>query len=122
MYWTVARTFWVVFMTVPLTVARPSHSGFVRSQFPRPGLAPLYTQLLRVWADVRQGSTFPPDGEVLLVLPSAVLQRPELDEREVAGLVRGWWDARRVPALLPAVEAVRLLAGQLADPSAAQGL
>ena len=92
-------------------------------EFPRSPLCKLYMQLLRLWVEVRRGSTFPPDGQVLLVLALAVLQSPERQDAEVGALVREWWDARRVPALLPyALEAVELLVDQCADQSMALGL
>jgi hypothetical protein len=92
-------------------------------QFPRPGLVSLYTQLLQLWAEMRVGSTSGPDGQVVLMLASAILQAPERDEREVSRLVRDWWQARRVPALQPfLLEAVELLGDQLADREVAQGL
>jgi len=92
-------------------------------RFPRPHLTQLYMQLFRLWADVRRGSTFPPDGHVLLVLASAILERSGTGQREVADTLREWWEARKVRALVPyALEAIDLVIEQTSEAGTAQNL
>jgi hypothetical protein len=79
-------------------------------QFPRPVLAPLYLQLVRLWGEHRRGSAYPPDGQLLLVLATAILQHAASAEDEIAQLLVEWWQARPIrlalPFLLEAVEVI----------------
>lgn len=75
---------------------------FVReSRFPRSELADIYLGLLRLWGSLKRGTAFPPDMQLLLELEEATLQFGKCHESEVIDLIRGWWDARPVKALLP---------------------
>jgi hypothetical protein len=69
--------------------------------FPRRSLLPLYEELLRTWAEQRAESAFVPDGQLLLVLASEVLQHSSGAENEVVETLRRWWEVRRVRARLP---------------------
>lgn len=69
--------------------------------FPRADLADVYLGLFRLWGSLKRGSVFPPDSQVLLELGDAALQFGRCDEPEVTGLLRAWWEARPVKALLP---------------------
>jgi hypothetical protein len=69
--------------------------------FPRDHLAEVYVGLFRLWGGLKVGSVYPPDSQVLLELADAALQFGRCDELEVIGLLRGWWEARPVKALLP---------------------
>jgi hypothetical protein len=71
------------------------------SGFPRRTLLPLYEELLRTWAEQRAESAFVPDGQLLLVLASEVLQHSAGAEAEVVETLRRWWEVRRVRARLP---------------------
>jgi hypothetical protein len=69
--------------------------------FPRSDLADVYLGLFRLWGSVKRGSVYSPDSQVLLELAEATLQFGRCDEAEVIGLLRAWWEARPVKALLP---------------------
>ncbi len=69
--------------------------------FPRADLADVYLGLFRLWGSLKRGSVYPPDCQVLLELGEAGLQFGRSDETEVIGLLRAWWEARPVKALLP---------------------
>jgi hypothetical protein len=69
--------------------------------FPRADLADFYLGLFRLWGSLKRGSVYPPDSQVLLELGEAALQFGRCDEAEVVSLLRAWWDARPVKALLP---------------------
>jgi hypothetical protein len=80
------------------------------SGFPRRSLLPLYEELLRTWAGQRAESAFVPDGQLLLVLASEVLQHSAGAEDEVVETLRRWWAVRRVRVRLPfLLEALDLL-------------
>lgn len=91
--------------------------------FPRSSFTALYLHLLRLWSLRKSGSTYTPDGHVLLVLAAAVLQRSDAEQQEIAAILRDWWEVRRVRALLPFVlEVVELLAELTSQHEVAQGL
>jgi hypothetical protein len=69
--------------------------------FPRSDLADVYLALFRLWGSLKRGSVYPPDSQVLLELGEASLQFGRCDEKEVIVLLRAWWEARPVKALLP---------------------
>jgi hypothetical protein len=112
------------------TAAWPAHSSnllrvglsdcfreYVREiGFPRVVLAPVYENFFRLWATVRKGSSFPPDGQILLELASAVLSQGPESEREIVQLIEEWWQKRPVAALLPFVyEALEFLLAESSD-------
>src|SRR5262249_41001366 len=75
---------------------------FVREPgFPRSELADLYLSLFRLWGSLKSGTAFPPDLQILLELGEASLQFGKCEEAEVMTLLRAWWNARPVKALLP---------------------
>lgn len=69
--------------------------------FPRSDLADVYLGLFRLWGSLKRGSVYPPDSQVLLELAEARMQFGRCDEAEVIGLLRAWWEARPIKALLP---------------------
>lgn len=88
---------WVANVALPAFV-----EDFVSDpQFPRSELSSLYLQLLRLWAEHKHGSAYAPDGQLLLVLATAVLQHLVGSEGEVAAFLVGWWRARPIRAALP---------------------
>ena len=93
------------------------------SGFPRRSLLPLYEELLRTWAEQRSESAFVPDGQLLLVLASEVLQHSSGSEDEVVETLRRWWEVRRVRARLPfLLESLDLLTEYTAARDAAESL
>jgi hypothetical protein len=92
-----AQGSWVVEAALPAFV-----EDFVsESLFPRAELAPLYQHLFRLWATHKRGSTYAPDGQVLIMLATATLERSSEFEREAAQGLIDWWRARPIPAALP---------------------
>jgi hypothetical protein len=85
-------------------------------QFPRSDRVPLYLQLLRLWAEHKQGSAYAPDAQLTLLLTAAVLQHSAGHEAEVSGLLVAWWGARphraALPFLLGALELVLEYTGE----------
>jgi hypothetical protein len=69
--------------------------------FPQAELTPVYKQLLDLWAEHKKGSASTPDANLLLLLADAVLPHSSGAEAEVAEAIRGWWQARKVRAMLP---------------------
>ena len=93
------------------------------SDFPRSGLAKAYFVLLQLWSEHRQGSMQPADSNVLLALASGALSSPTAVDREVGQILRQWWTARPVRALLPfLVEAIDLLSECSIDQGLVQSL
>jgi hypothetical protein len=79
-------------------------------QFPRPALAQLYLQLLRLWGEYKKGSAYAPDGQLLLVLSVTVLRHVASVEDEVVELLANWWSARPIRSALPFVlEAIEVI-------------
>jgi len=70
-------------------------------EFPRPSFTSVYLQLFQLWAQQRRGGASQQDANLLLALGEAVLQLDSLSEKDVAESIRGWWEARRVRAMLP---------------------
>jgi hypothetical protein len=110
---------WVADVALPAFV-----EDFVsESSFPRPELAPLYLHMLRLWSEHKRGSAYAPDGQLLLVLASAVLRHAGGAQGEVAGHLVGWWRARPVRAALPfLLEALDVVLEFTADDGPAQQL
>jgi hypothetical protein len=69
--------------------------------FPRADLADVYLALFRLWGSLKRGSVYPPDSQVLLELGEASLEFGRAEESETVGILRAWWKARPVRALLP---------------------
>ncbi len=110
---------WVVDVALPAFV-----DDFVGdAQFPRSGRVPLYLQLLRLWADHKQGSAYAPDAQLTLLLAAAVLRHSVGHEAEVSGLLVAWWRARPHRAALPfLLEALDLVLEYTGEDAAAQQL
>jgi hypothetical protein len=108
---------WITDVALPAFV-----EDFVSDRrFPRSELLPLYLQLLRLWAEHKRGSAYAPDGQLMLLLSSAVLQRTPGHEGEIASLLIGWWRARPVRAALPfLLEALDLVLEFMASEAPAQ--
>lgn len=70
-------------------------------EFPRSSFTGVYRQLFQLWAQHKRGGASQQDANLLLVLGEAVLQLDSSSEKEVAESIRGWWEARRVRAMLP---------------------
>ena len=70
-------------------------------EFPRASLTGVYRQLFQLWAQHRRGGASQQDANLLLALAEAVLQLDRTSEKEVTENIRGWWEARRVRAMLP---------------------
>lgn len=70
-------------------------------EFPRHYLSNVYRQLLQLWAEQKRGSASPPDTNLALTLADAVLRLDETSDREVAEVIRAWWEARRARVMLP---------------------
>lgn len=70
-------------------------------EFPRSSFTGVYRQLFQLWAQHRRGGASQQDANLLLALGEAVLQLDSSSEKEVAEGIRGWWEARRVRAMLP---------------------
>jgi hypothetical protein len=70
-------------------------------EFPRSSLTGIYRQLFQLWAQHRRGGASQQDANLLLALAEPVLQLDSSSEKEVAESIRGWWEARRVRAMLP---------------------
>ena len=71
------------------------------AEFPRSSLTGIYRQLFQLWAQHRRGGASQQDANLLLALAEAVLQLDSTSEKEVTENIRGWWEARRVRAMLP---------------------
>src|ERR1051326_5565218 len=71
------------------------------SQFPRSSFAGIYLQLFQLWAQQRRGSASQQDANLLLALAEVVLQLDTSSEKELTESIRGWWEGRRVRAMLP---------------------
>jgi hypothetical protein len=71
------------------------------SQFPRSSFAGIYLQLFQLWAQQRRGSASQQDANLLLALAEVVLQLDTSSEKALTESIRGWWEARRVRAMLP---------------------
>jgi hypothetical protein len=69
--------------------------------FPQVELMPIYRQLLGFWAEHKKGSASTPDSNLLLLLADAILQHAGSAEAEVAEAIWGWWQRRKVRAMLP---------------------
>ena len=92
-------------------------------EFPRPGLAVGYLALLQLWAQHRLGSVQPADSNVLLALAQGSMCTPSNVDAEVGQILRQWWTARPVRALLPfLLEAIELLSECSADQGFVQSL
>jgi hypothetical protein len=70
-------------------------------EFPRASFAGIYRQLFQLWAQQRRGGASQQDANLLLALAEVVLQLDNSSEKEVTERIRGWWEARRVRAMLP---------------------
>lgn len=69
--------------------------------FPKADLVSVYRQLMQLWAIYKSGSSSPIDANLLLTLAEPILQNDGNSESIVSQTLRGWWEARRVRALLP---------------------
>jgi hypothetical protein len=110
---------WIVGVALPAFV-----DDFVGdAQYPRSDRVPLYLQLLRLWADHKQGSAYAPDAQITLLLAAAVLRHSAGHEAEVSGLLVAWWRARPHRAALPfLLEALALVLEYTGEDGAAQQL
>src|SRR6266540_5610239 len=70
-------------------------------EFPRSSFTGIYRQLFQLWAQHRRGGASQQDANLLLALGEAVLQLDSSSEKDVAESIRGWWEARKVRAMLP---------------------
>ncbi len=71
------------------------------SQFPRDTLVPIYSNVFLLWAELKCGSTHPPDSQVLLNLADGVLTFQREFEPEVVTQFEAWWNKSPVKANLP---------------------
>ncbi len=69
--------------------------------FPNEKLVGVYQQLLELWSIYKSGSSSSVDANLLLTLAEPVLQNATSSENFVADILRQWWEARKVRALLP---------------------
>lgn len=69
--------------------------------FPNPTFTSIYQQLMLLWATYKSGSSASVDANLLLTLTEPVLQNNSNSELFVADILREWWEARKVRALLP---------------------
>lgn len=83
--------------------------------FPSNGLIDLYRAIANCWSVWKQGSAFPPDGQILLELADGLLQLSIDEEKWLSDEIVRWWETRPTRALLPfmisAVEIFHRLAG-----------
>lgn len=70
-------------------------------QFPRDTLLPIYTNVFRIWSELKCGSVHPPDSQVLLNLADGILSFDRTLESEIVRHFEEWWDKSPVKALLP---------------------
>ncbi|MFN8877194.1 MAG: hypothetical protein ACK51E_02735 [Gemmatimonadota bacterium] len=93
------------------------------AHFPRSDRIPIYLQLLRLWADHKKGTVYPPDAQLTLLLGAAVLQHSAGHQVEVSGLLVSWWEARPHRAALPfLLGAIELILDYTSEFGAAQQL
>ena len=71
------------------------------SGFPRDTLVPVYSNIFRLWSELKVGSTHPPDSQVLLHLADGILTFDRGAESELVSQFDAWWNASPVKALLP---------------------
>lgn len=71
------------------------------SSFPRDTLVPIYSNIFRLWSELKTGSTHPPDSQVLLNLADGILTFQRDLETEVVAQFDSWWKTSPVRALLP---------------------
>jgi len=69
--------------------------------FPRDTLVPIYSNIFRLWSELKTGSTHPPDSQVLLNLADGILTFQRDLESEVVTQFDSWWKTSPVRALLP---------------------
>jgi hypothetical protein len=69
--------------------------------FPNEKLVSVYQQLMELWSIYKSGSSSSVDANLLLTLAEPVLQNAVSSENFVADILRQWWEARKVRALLP---------------------
>jgi hypothetical protein len=92
-------------------------------EFPRASLTGVYRQLFQLWAEQKRGSVSQPDANLLLTLAETVLQLDGTAEHLVGQNLRGWWQARKVRAMLPfLLSALDLLSELTADRALCESL
>lgn len=85
-------------------------------RFPRRGRLTFYLAVVDIWVDLRQRSTDPTDGQMLLLLADALLTLDGAMEAMVAQRLERWWEARPVRSRLAWLgEALELLTEQSAS-------
>lgn len=69
--------------------------------FPRDRFVPVYTNLFRLWSDLKLGSVHPPDSQVLLNLADGILSFNRDFEQDIVSQFDSWWNKSPVKAMLP---------------------
>ena len=71
------------------------------TSFPRDNLVDIYKNLFRLWAEIKCGSSHPPDSQVLLNLADGILLFDREAESEIVSQFNAWWTKSPVKSLLP---------------------
>jgi hypothetical protein len=71
------------------------------TQFPRDILVPAYTNVFRLWSELKCGSAHPPDSQVLLNLADGILTYQRELESEIVTQFEEWWTRSPVKANVP---------------------